>query len=65
MFERVRFGGFSGTYRIDGELARDRKIKTLNVSVLFLDDSSKTFQIEVSQDIETGRKREILFPISI
>lgn len=48
MLERVRFGGFSGTYRIrSAELARDRKVRTLNVSVLFLDDTSKTFQIEV------------------
>lgn len=52
MFERVRFGGFSGSYRItNAELARDRKTKTINVSVLFLDDSSKTFQIEVIRRI--------------
>lgn len=47
MLERVRLGGFSGTYRIrSAELARDRKLRTINVSVLFLDDSTHTFHIE-------------------
>lgn len=49
MLERVRLGGFSGTYKIrNAELARDKKIQTIGVSVLFLDDSIHTFQVEVS-----------------
>lgn len=48
MLERVRLGGFSGTYKIrNAELARDKKIQTIGVSVLFLDDCTHTFQIEV------------------
>jgi tyrosine-protein phosphatase non-receptor type 4 len=48
MLDRIRIGGFSGTYRIrNAELARDRKQRTINVSVLFLDDTQHVFQIEV------------------
>lgn len=49
MLERVRLGGFSGTYKIrNAELARDKKIQTIGVSVLFLDDSTHIFQVEVN-----------------
>lgn len=49
MLERVRLGGFSGTYSLrSAELARDRKNRTIGVTVLFLDDSTQTFQIDVS-----------------
>lgn len=48
MLERVRLGGFSGTYKIrNAELARDKKIHTILVAVLFLDDCTHTFEIEV------------------
>uniref|UniRef100_A0A182NK51 protein-tyrosine-phosphatase n=1 Tax=Anopheles dirus TaxID=7168 RepID=A0A182NK51_9DIPT len=47
MLERVRFGGFSGTYKVRGaELARDRKTQTKPVTVLFLDESTHTFQLD-------------------
>ncbi|XP_055609256.1 tyrosine-protein phosphatase non-receptor type 4 [Uranotaenia lowii] len=47
MLERVRIGGFSGTYKVrSAELARDRKTQTKSVTVLFLDDSTQTFQLE-------------------
>ena len=50
MLERLRLGGFSGTYRIrSAELAREKKQRTINVTVLFLDDSTHTFQIQVIQ----------------
>lgn len=49
MLERVRLGGFSGTYSLrSAELARDRKNRTIGVTVLFLDDSTHIFQIDVS-----------------
>lgn len=49
MLERVRLGGFSGTYSLrSAELARDRKNRTIGVTVLFLDDSTQIFQIDVS-----------------
>lgn len=50
MLDRVRLGGFSGSYKIrnPAELARDKKIQTIGVAVQFLDDSLHTFQIEVS-----------------
>lgn len=46
---RRTFGGSSGTYNVRAsELARDRgRLKTLNVTVVFLDDSQHTFQLEV------------------
>lgn len=46
MFER--FGsGLSGTYRItDAELAKDKKVRCVSISVQLLDDTSKVFQIE-------------------
>ncbi|XP_058168479.1 LOW QUALITY PROTEIN: tyrosine-protein phosphatase non-receptor type 4 [Anopheles ziemanni] len=47
MLERVRFGGFSGTYKVRGaELARDRKTQTKPVTVLFLDESTHTFHLD-------------------
>lgn len=49
MLERIRFGGFSGTYKIrKAELARDKKTQTFAVVVLFLDDTTHTFQVEVN-----------------
>lgn len=47
MLERVRIGGFSGTYKVrSAELARDKKAQTKAVTVLFLDESTHTFQLE-------------------
>lgn len=48
---RRTFGGSSGTYNVRAsELARDRgRLKTLNVTVVFLDDSQHSFQLEVSK----------------
>ncbi|XP_055688283.1 tyrosine-protein phosphatase non-receptor type 4 [Lutzomyia longipalpis] len=47
MFERVGVGSFSGiTYKKSGELARDKKARTIAVSVLFLDDTTHTFPLE-------------------
>ncbi|XP_035787382.1 tyrosine-protein phosphatase non-receptor type 4-like [Anopheles albimanus] len=47
MLERVRFGGFSGTYKVrSAELARDRKTQTKPVTVLFLDESTHTFHLD-------------------
>lgn len=47
MLERVRLGGFSGTYRLrNSELARDRKKSNVNVTVIFLDDTVHVFHIE-------------------
>lgn len=53
MLERVRIGGFSGTYKVrSAELARDKKTAsspattTKAVTVLFLDDTTHTFQLE-------------------
>lgn len=52
MLDRVRLGGFSGSYKIrnSAELARDKKIQTIGVAVQFLDDTLHTFQIEVISD---------------
>ncbi|XP_059613922.1 tyrosine-protein phosphatase non-receptor type 4 isoform X1 [Phlebotomus argentipes] len=46
MFERVGLGSFSSTYKARGELARDKKSRTIAVSVLFLDDTAHTFPLE-------------------
>lgn len=47
MLERVRIGGFSGSYKVrSAELARDRNTQTKPVTVLFLDESTHTFQLE-------------------
>nr|CAD7588957.1 unnamed protein product [Timema genevievae] len=50
MFESVprrAFSGSSGTYNVRAsELARDRRLKTLNATVCFLDDTQHSFQIE-------------------
>ncbi|XP_053682953.1 tyrosine-protein phosphatase non-receptor type 4 [Sabethes cyaneus] len=47
MLERVRLGGFSGSYKVrSAELARDKKVQTKAVTVLFLDESTHTFQLE-------------------
>ncbi|XP_073970241.1 protein tyrosine phosphatase Meg isoform X3 [Rhodnius prolixus] len=44
---RRAFGGSSGTYNVRAtELARDRRVKTLSVTVVFLDDSKQLFQLE-------------------
>ncbi|CAG2057490.1 unnamed protein product [Timema podura] len=51
MFESVprrAFSGSSGTYNVRAsELARDRRLKTLNATVCFLDDTQHSFQIEL------------------
>lgn len=45
---RRAFGGSSGTYNVRAtELARDRRLKTLTVTVIFLDDTKQLFQLEV------------------
>ena len=45
---RRAFGGSSGTYNVRAtELARDRRLKTLSVTVVFLDDMKQSFQLEV------------------
>ncbi|XP_055627036.1 tyrosine-protein phosphatase non-receptor type 4 [Toxorhynchites rutilus septentrionalis] len=47
MLERIRIGGFSGTYKVrSAELARDKKTQTKAVTVLFLDESTYTFQLD-------------------
>ncbi|KXJ78617.1 hypothetical protein RP20_CCG004101 [Aedes albopictus] len=47
MLERVRIGGLSGTYKVrSAELARDKKSQTKAVTVLFLDETTHTFQLE-------------------
>ncbi|KAK7863894.1 hypothetical protein R5R35_007226 [Gryllus longicercus] len=44
---RRAFSGSSGTYNVRAsELARDRRLKTLSVTVVFLDDTQHTFQVE-------------------
>ncbi|KAF4521553.1 hypothetical protein B566_EDAN001273 [Ephemera danica] len=44
---RRAFGGSSGTYHVRAtELARDRSLKTLSATVIFLDDSQHTFHLE-------------------
>lgn len=58
MLERLRLGGLSGTYRSrSAELARDKKPRTISVTVLFLDDSTYTFHIEVSQNVSCSQNR--------
>lgn len=48
MLDRVRLRGSRGSYNLRiAELARDRKNRTISVTVLFLDDSIHTFQIDV------------------
>jgi tyrosine-protein phosphatase non-receptor type 4 len=45
---RRAFSGSSGTYNVRAsELARDRRLKTLSATVVFLDDTEHCFQIEV------------------
>ncbi|KAJ1526841.1 hypothetical protein ONE63_008405 [Megalurothrips usitatus] len=44
---RRAFSGSSGTYNVRAsELARDRRLKTLTATVVFLDDSQHCFQLE-------------------
>lgn len=44
---RRAFSGSSGTYNVRAsELARDRRLKTLSVTVVFLDDTQHIFQVE-------------------
>lgn len=47
---RRTFGGSSGTYNVRAsELARDReRLKTLNATVVFLDNTQHSFQLDVS-----------------
>lgn len=49
MLERFRWSNLSATYRLrSAELARDKKQRQQCVTVLFLDDTTHTFRIEVS-----------------
>lgn len=44
---RRAFSGSSGTYNVRAsELARDRRLKTLSATVVFLDDTQHIFQLE-------------------
>ncbi|XP_014217078.1 tyrosine-protein phosphatase non-receptor type 4 [Copidosoma floridanum] len=44
---RRGLSGSSGSYHVRGaELARDRKLKTLSATVVFLDDTQQTFQLD-------------------
>ena len=46
---RRAFSSSSGTYNVRAsELARERKLNIFNVTVVFLDDTQHSFQIEVS-----------------
>lgn len=46
---RRALSGSSGSYHVRGaELARDRKLKSLSATVVFLDDTQYTFQLDVS-----------------
>ncbi|XKL66206.1 hypothetical protein PGB90_009626 [Kerria lacca] len=57
---RRTFGGSSGTYNVRAsELARDRgRLKTLNVTVVFLDDTQHTFQLEKWLDPNKAVKKQ-------
>ncbi|XP_037034336.1 tyrosine-protein phosphatase non-receptor type 4-like isoform X2 [Bradysia coprophila] len=48
MLEKLRIGRFSSSYktRNAAELAREKKVPTIGVTVLFLDDSINTFTVE-------------------
>ena len=49
MLDRLSFGGLSASYRSkSAELAREKKEKQQCVTVLFLDDSTHNFRIDVS-----------------
>lgn len=64
MLEKLRIGRFSGSYkrRNAAELAREKKLPTIGVTVLFLDDSLNTFVIEVSsRESIDGQTNELLF----
>lgn len=54
MLEKLRIGRFSGSYKTRNatELAREKKVPTIGVTVLFLDDSLNTFVIEVSSIVQ-------------
>lgn len=46
---RRALSGSSGSYHVRGaELARNRRLKSLSATVIFLDDSQHTFQLDVS-----------------
>lgn len=51
MLEKLRIGRFSSSYKTRNatELAREKKVPTIGVTVLFLDDSINTFTVEVSR----------------
>lgn len=54
MLEKLRIGRLSGSYKTRNatELAREKKVPTIGVTVLFLDDSLNTFVIEVSSIVQ-------------
>lgn len=46
---RRALSGSSGSYHVRGaELARNRRLKSLSATVVFLDDTQHTFQLDVS-----------------
>lgn len=63
MLERFRLSNLSRHYRLRStELARDKKQRQQCVTVLFLDDATHTFRIEVSFPISSllSKNNEIL-----
>lgn len=49
---RRALSGSSGSYHVRGaELARDRRLKSLSATVVFLDDTQHTFQLDVSRSL--------------
>lgn len=61
MLEKLRIGRFSGSYKTRNatELAREKKVPTIGVTVLFLDDSLNTFVVEVSSTTRNEKVNEI------
>lgn len=48
---RRALSGSSGSYHVRGaELARNRRLKSLSATVVFLDDTQHTFQLDVSSE---------------
>lgn len=58
MLEKLRIGRLSGSIktRNAAELAREKKVSTIGVTVLFLDDTINTFVIDVSWPFLSGTK---------
>lgn len=59
---RRAFSSSSGTYNVRAlELQRERKLNIINVTVLFLDDTQHSFQIEVSTAAAADRQIFVFF----